>query len=123
MVEQADYAATKELFGDYGGVNLDTFLPKSVKDFDDYASTVAMRFIVGHKESKNYKAFLKALVKYACEPLPSTEVKDIETSLAGVRSGERVGTCERAHGSMPLHTAMQPCQTAVQPMHWRHESH
>ena len=35
LVEQADFVAAKELFGgggDIGGLNLDTFLPKSVKE-------------------------------------------------------------------------------------------
>lgn len=55
LVEQADYLAAKDLFGDVGGVNLDGFLPKTVKDFEDYAQTLANRYILGHKDSKNYK--------------------------------------------------------------------
>ena len=48
--------AAKELFGDVGGgVNLDSFLPKTVKDFEDYAQTLANRFVLCHKDSKNYK--------------------------------------------------------------------
>mmetsp|Transcript_15151 Transcript_15151/g.32871 ORF Transcript_15151/g.32871 Transcript_15151/m.32871 type:complete len:237 (-) Transcript_15151:646-1356(-) len=86
LVEQADYAAAKELFGDEAGVNLDLFLPKTVKDFEDYTNTLAAKYITIHRDNKNYKPFLKALFKAACAPLPSTEVKDLETSLAGLRA-------------------------------------
>lgn len=87
LVEQSDYAAAKELFGGVGsGVNLEVFLPKSVKDFEDYAATIASKYVVGHGENKNYKAFLKSLIKHMCAPLPSTECKDLETCIAGVRS-------------------------------------
>lgn len=42
LEEQADYAAARELFGDAGsGINLDVFLPKSLKDFEDYAYAIA----------------------------------------------------------------------------------
>ncbi len=102
LVEQADYVATKELFGDVGGVDLERFLPKSVKDFDEYAATIAQRYVVGHRECKNYKAFIKSLVKHICEPLPSVECKDIETSIAGVRSGKHAtlfSPCKRGDTS------------------------
>ena len=50
--------AAKDLFGggeDDGGLNLNTFLPKSLKDFEDYAQTLAAKYVLGHKDSKNYK--------------------------------------------------------------------
>jgi len=57
LVEQSDFMAAKELFGDAKpGLNLDAFLPKSVKDFEEYAQTIANRYILAHKDSKNYKA-------------------------------------------------------------------
>eukprot|EP00798_Chlamydomonas_sp_ICE-L_P013724 gene13724-19622_t len=67
MIEQADYAA-------------------SVKDFDEYATAISNKYCIGHKDSKNYKAFIKALAKSLLAPLPSSDVKDIETSIAGYRS-------------------------------------
>eukprot|EP00955_Chlamydomonas_euryale_P071556 361102-Chlamydomonas_euryale.AAC.2 len=43
LIEQADYAAAKELFGGGSGINLHTFLPKSVKDFEDFASEIVQQ--------------------------------------------------------------------------------
>mmetsp|Transcript_31255 Transcript_31255/g.79704 ORF Transcript_31255/g.79704 Transcript_31255/m.79704 type:complete len:224 (-) Transcript_31255:1850-2521(-) len=87
LVEQADFAAAKELFGDAGEqVNLDLFLPKTLKEFEDFAAAITSRYVVGHFENKNYKGFLKALFKAACAPLSSQETKDLETSLAGIRT-------------------------------------
>lgn len=86
LEEQADYAAAKELFGDENQLNLDSFLPKSLKDYEDYAAALVSRYVLIHRDAKNYKAFLKALIKKSCDILPSTEVKDVETSLAGLRS-------------------------------------
>lgn len=55
-MEQADLAAAKELFGDAASTNpLDTFLPKTVKDFDDFAQMITNRYVLPHKDSKNYK--------------------------------------------------------------------
>ena len=65
-MEQADYAAAKDLFGgapEVGGINLDVFLPKSVKDFEDFAAALAARFVLPHRESKNYKMLVKTLAK------------------------------------------------------------
>lgn len=87
LEEQADYAAAKELFGDEADkVNLDLFLPKSVKEFEEYAAALVSRYVSVHKDNKNYKAFLKALIKGACAPLTSAETKDVETSVAGLRT-------------------------------------
>jgi translation initiation factor 3 subunit J len=55
LVEQADLAAAKELFGEMGGLNLDSFLPKSLKDFEDYAAKLASKYVLCHKDSKHYK--------------------------------------------------------------------
>ncbi|KAL6753943.1 eukaryotic translation initiation factor 3-like protein [Haematococcus lacustris] len=88
LVEESDLASFKEMVGAAGqqGPNLDTFLPKSLKDFEELAATLASRYVVVHRDSKQFKAFLKALFKACCAPLPSSEVKDVETSLAGLRS-------------------------------------
>ncbi len=44
-------------------VNLDVFLPKSLKEFEDFAAAIVSQYVVVHKDNKNYKAFLKALIK------------------------------------------------------------
>jgi translation initiation factor 3 subunit J len=88
LVEQADFVAAKELFGgsgDTGGINLDTFLPKSVKEFEDYANAISNKYILGHKDSKNYKMLVKALTKKACEPLSAADSKEVESYVGVVR--------------------------------------
>ena len=87
LVEDADYQATMELFGKE--IDLDTFTPKSVKDFEDLGKAVAAKYLLPHARgavSAQYKAALKALMHTALHPLTSSEVKDVETSVAGVRS-------------------------------------
>ncbi len=60
LIEEADLKAAKELFGGAdAGVDLDGFLPKSVKDFEDYAQTLASRYVLTHKDSKNYKVWAR----------------------------------------------------------------
>lgn len=61
-------------------------MPKTLKEFEDFAAELVSRHVVEHGESKHYKAFIKALIKAAVEPLGSEEVKDLETCLAGVRA-------------------------------------
>lgn len=86
LVEQADYEAARELFGDAGLKPLDSYLPKTLKEFEDFAAELVSRHVTPHRESKHFKAFVKALAKAAVEPLGPDEVKDVETSLAGIRS-------------------------------------
>ncbi|MCI03514.1 eukaryotic translation initiation factor 3 subunit J-like, partial [Trifolium medium] len=42
LVEEADYKATKELFGGANDEkNIDTFIPKSESDFNEYAELIS----------------------------------------------------------------------------------
>ncbi|PNW83152.1 hypothetical protein CHLRE_06g308850v5 [Chlamydomonas reinhardtii] len=87
LVEQADYEAARELFGGVSTLKpLESYMPKTLKEFEDFAAELVSRHVVEHGESKHYKAFIKALIKAAVEPLGSEEVKDLETCLAGVRA-------------------------------------
>lgn len=86
LVEQSDFEAAQDLFGGEDGMRLETFLPKTVKDFEDFAAAITNRLVVVHRDNKNFKAFAKALVKHVCAPLTSTETKDIETCVAGIRN-------------------------------------
>ncbi|KAG2486474.1 hypothetical protein HYH03_014921 [Edaphochlamys debaryana] len=85
LVEQADYEAARELFGD-ALKPLDSYMPKTLKEFEDFAAELVSRHVTEHHESKHYKAFIKVLCKLAVEPLGPDEVKDVETALAGVRA-------------------------------------
>lgn len=90
LVEEADYKATMELFGE-GGRDLETFIPKSTKDFEELGRMLAAKYLVPHAKghAAQYKAGLKALMRVALQPLGSHEVKDVEVAVAGIRS-ERV---------------------------------
>ncbi len=84
--------AARELFG--GLKPLESYLPKTLKEFEDYANEVVGRAVAGHKDSKHFKAFLKALIKAAIEPISADETKDLETMLAGVRADKiKVRAC------------------------------
>mmetsp|Transcript_16563 Transcript_16563/g.28392 ORF Transcript_16563/g.28392 Transcript_16563/m.28392 type:complete len:226 (-) Transcript_16563:933-1610(-) len=86
LVEQADFAEAKALFAEVEQLNLDMCLPKSLKEFEDYAQAIASRYVVIHKDSKTYKGFLKALFKASLVPLSATDCKDVETAVAQSRS-------------------------------------
>ena len=69
-----------------GDIDLDSFKPKSAKDFEDLASAVVIKYLAPHSKSSHYKTCLKALFRTALAPLTAQETKDVETSIAGVRS-------------------------------------
>ena len=60
LVEDADFRAAQELFG---GQDLDKMQPKSAKDFEDFAATLAHKYVLGHAKSAHYKNLVKALLK------------------------------------------------------------
>jgi len=86
LVEDADYEATMDLFGK--SINLETFVPKSAKDFDDLGKAVAAKYLLPHSKGNaaSYKAGIKALLHAALRPLTASEAKDVETVVAGIRS-------------------------------------
>lgn len=85
MVEEADLKAAQYLFGGQQ-IELEDFIPKSKNDFDQYAFLIASKYLAPHAGSSNYKLLMKQLMKHAMSSLNSQEVKDIETSIAGIRS-------------------------------------
>lgn len=85
-MEQADYEAARELFGVSALKPLDSYLPKTLREFEDFAQELVSRHVVTHRECKHYRAFLKALIRVAVEPLGPEDVKDVETCLAVIRS-------------------------------------
>ena len=60
LVEDADFRAAQELFG---GQDLDKMQPKTAKDFEDFAATLAHKYLLGHAKSAHYKILVKALFK------------------------------------------------------------
>jgi hypothetical protein len=85
MVEESDYSATRELFGDVPTKSLEDILPKTLKDFEEFGELLCSKYLLPHGSSKNYKALLKTVVRLALGPLTSQETKDVESTVAGVR--------------------------------------
>lgn len=74
-----------DAFGDTTGRKLDEFTPVSAKDFDEFARLVVLKYLAPYKMNTHYKSMLKSFLKDAVVGLPSNEIRDLETCLAGVR--------------------------------------
>lgn len=79
-----------DLVGDDGGpgAELDAMQPKTKAEFEKYADVLVAAYGTRHKDSKQYKLFVKQVARGLCESLEPEEVKDVETALAGVRSAK-----------------------------------
>ena len=84
LVEEADYAATMELFG--SSRELDGFIPKTNKEFEEFGKLVAAKYLMGHASAKGYKGAMKSLLHVALHDMSAADVKDLETCVAGIRS-------------------------------------
>lgn len=84
LVEAADLRVAQDLFG--SNTPLDQMQPKTLREFESFGRTVALQYLKPHEQASHYKALLKALLKSALENLPLQETKDVETTLAGIRS-------------------------------------
>ncbi|GAB4817234.1 hypothetical protein N2152v2_004280 [Parachlorella kessleri] len=84
LVEEADFKATMELFG--GGRELEGFIPKSAKDFEEYAALVVQKYLLPQAKSTHYKLLVKQLIKHSLVFVSAQDAKDIETSVAGIRA-------------------------------------
>lgn len=89
LEEESDLRAINEMFGGERASQikqLDSMIPKTVKDFEEAAELVAKLFITQHKDNKNYKAFLKSLMKQATDPLSAEDAKEIENMAGTIRA-------------------------------------
>ena len=68
--------------------DLDGFIPKSAKDFEELGQIIAARYFQPHfrGNAAQYKAGVKSLLHHVLRPLSAGEVKDVETAVAGVRA-------------------------------------
>lgn len=64
LIEEADYAATQELFG--ATVDLDAMLPKSAKDFEQFAEALVAKYLLAHCKSPHYKLLVKQVRRCLC---------------------------------------------------------
>jgi len=85
LVEEADLAAARELFGT--ALDLDGAKPpKGATACEAWGRTVAGKYLVPHAERAHYQGMLRALLKAALDPLEPGAVKEVEAVVAGVRS-------------------------------------
>ena len=85
LIEDADLRSTQDLFGS-PEISLEEFTPKSAKDFEQFGRAVAVKYLLPHLKSSHYKTLLKILLKEGLAASEVQQVKDLETSLAGIRS-------------------------------------
>ena len=90
LVEEADLAAAKELFGTDGEeIDLTTYNPKSAKEFTKFGTLLASKFLIPIKESAFFKETIKAFVKSAMKYMTVVDIKEVEaTVVATKRKGE-----------------------------------
>lgn len=84
LVEAADLKVAQDLFG--SDTSLDKMRPKTLREYETFGRTVALQYLKSHEQAPHYKGLLKALLKSALENLPLQETKDLETTIAGLRS-------------------------------------
>lgn len=85
LQEQSDLNAFKDLMG-VEDVDLDTFEPKSAKDFESLARTLVNKHILPYEKDPKFKTLLKALMKSVLAESDVQQVKDLESCLAGIRT-------------------------------------
>ncbi|XP_010933261.1 uncharacterized protein [Elaeis guineensis] len=84
LVEEADYKATKELFGKRGDEkSLDNFIPKSESDFMEYAELISQK-IRPHEKSFHYIGLLKAIMRISMTSLKAADAKEIASSVTAI---------------------------------------
>ena len=123
LIEDSDLKAAQELFGGHEklDVKLDEFSPKTAKDFEILGRVLASTYVIPHASSQHYKGLLKALVKAVLAPSDTQFVKDVETTLAGLRTEklkeERAkATAAKGVACLPwLCVAAGVCRTGYQP--------
>lgn len=87
LVEEADLAAAKELFGTDGEeIDLTTYNPRSEKEFTKFGNLLATKFLVPIKESAFFKETVKAFVKSAAKYMSAADVKEVEATVVALRN-------------------------------------
>ncbi|KAL5698575.1 hypothetical protein ACHQM5_029599 [Ranunculus cassubicifolius] len=84
LVEEADYKSTTELFGKKGDdKSIDTFIPKSESDFQEYAELIAHK-LRPFEKSYHYMGLLKAVMRLSMTSLKGAEAKEVASSITAI---------------------------------------
>jgi translation initiation factor 3 subunit J len=73
--------------------------PKSKADFEKYAADVAKHYGAPHAKNKQYRVFVKALTRALCTEMDTEGIKEVETTLAGIRSDKLKEARQAASGA------------------------
>lgn len=85
LVEEADFELAKECFGD-DAVDLDKMIPKTSADFERYATLITLKYLRPYASSTHYHTMLRTVMRKGCDPLNSSDTKDLETALGVIRN-------------------------------------
>lgn len=84
LVEEADYKSTAELFARKGDdKTLDNFIPKSEKDFQEYAELISHK-LRPYEKSYHYIGLLKAVMRLSMTTLKGADAKDVASSVTAI---------------------------------------
>ncbi|KAG9149689.1 hypothetical protein Leryth_012413 [Lithospermum erythrorhizon] len=84
LVEEADYKATAELFGNTGDEKtIENFIPKSESDFSEYAELISHK-LRPYEKSYHYLGLLKAVMRLSMTTLKGADAKDIASSVTAI---------------------------------------
>lgn len=72
----------------YAARELEGFIPKTNAEFEELGKLIAAKYLLPHANAKPslYKAALKSLLHTGLSTQSASDVKDIETCVAGIRS-------------------------------------
>ena len=117
LQEQSDLNAFKDLLGNED-VDLNTFEPKTNKDFDSLARTVANKHFLPYEKDSKFKNLLKAFMKNILAESDVQQVKDLEACLAGIRADklkEEKAAAAAKKGRLLDFPTVIPCCSAHSP--------
>ncbi|KAL5745210.1 hypothetical protein ACOSP7_026356 [Xanthoceras sorbifolium] len=98
LVEEADYKATKELFGKrVDEKSLDNFIPKSESDFLEYAELISHK-LRPYEKSFHYISLLKAVMRLSMTSLKAADAKDVASSITAIANEKLKAEKEAAAG-------------------------
>lgn len=85
LVEEADFKATRDLFGGKADdeKNVYTFIPKSESDFLEYAELISHR-LRPYEKSFHYIGLLKAVMRLSMTNLKAADAKEVSSSVTAI---------------------------------------
>lgn len=86
LQEEADLQVAADTFAGANAINLDTFVPKTEAEHEQFAELISKRYLKPLAHSGRYQTLLKSLIRHACTDMRSTEVKEVENAAVVLRN-------------------------------------